>query len=195
MSNLVINMQKKVAECPNPEPAPAGILVLEMDTNNPREIESWINIINRSYPDKNETLKSFDTFFNRHPFADIKKILLFWRGDVAVGTIGIGIYHKNQLVGGEFHLAILPEEQGKGIALYALGCADRYLKNSGVSNIENIVSFKRKHSIKLHIRAGFKPQFNRSLMVVDVQKRMWPVRLIVRSKVQRLYKALQLTKR
>lgn len=193
VSGIVVNLQADFSDLP-PLICPKGYLVREMDTNNPDEIADRIRIVNQSYYDAEENDKSFIKHLNKHPFLDVKKIFFITRNGQAVGTVITGLYRNNPQYGGCARLAILPSEQGNGLGVFVINYASYYLYNQGIRLGETIITLKRKQSLLLHFKLGFKPQFSRNKINFDIQKRMWPARMIARLKVYNLYeKYLKLT--
>jgi GNAT superfamily N-acetyltransferase len=185
ISNTVVNMQMDLSNIPELV-IPSGYSVREMDTSDPNEIISWLNIINNSYSDVAENEVRFKQHLLHHPFLNVEKIFFIIKSEIAVGTITVGRYRKNPAYGGPARIAVLPVEQGKGLGFLALNYALHYLKRNGVEKAESVISFKRTKSIITHFQCGFRPQFNRNKVIFDIQKRMFPVRLLIRYKINNL---------
>ena len=168
---------------------PKGYSIREMDTEKPDEISEWIKIVNQSYPDADENKDSFKKHLYRHPFLKAIKIFFITFENIPVGTVSTGIYRKNSNYGGDARIAILPSEQGNGLGLFAINYGFHYLKKQGINYGETIISVKRTQSIILHLKCGFRPQFERSKTMFDIQKRMWPARFIAKRKLKKLTKA------
>ena len=188
ISRIVINMQANLTHLPKLI-FPKGYSIREMDTENPDEISEWIRIVNQSYPDADENEASFKKHLYRHPFLNAIKIFFITSENIPVGTVSAGIYRKNPNYGGDARIAILPSEQGHGLGLFAINYAFHYLKKQGINYGETIISIKRTQSIILHLKCGFRPQFDRSKTMFDIQKRMWPARFFAKRKLKKLTKA------
>jgi len=186
ISELAISYQGDLSKLPTLK-YPKDCAIREMDLFSIEEIKCWISLINKSYPDANETYLSFQRHLEKHPFLEIDKIFFILKLDVPVGTFTTGRYRKNNKVGGLARIAVDPEVQGLGLGFFAINYGYCHLKAAGIKQGESIIAFKRKQSIALHMKCGFVPQFNREKILFDPQKRMWPVRLIARIKLSRLY--------
>ncbi len=186
VSRVVVNLQANLADLP-PLITPEGYMVRQMETTDKKEIAIWIRIVNNAYPDADENEESFMKHLYKHPFLEAQKIFFLIRDQVIVGTVTTGRYRKNPEYGGDARIAILPTEQGKGLGFFAINYAFHYIKNQGISKGETVISLRRTPSLLLHFKCGFRPEFDRSKLMFDVQKRMWPVRMIVKKKVQKLF--------
>lgn len=186
VSRILINSQMDLSDLPELR-YPDGYVVREMDVNNPDEINSWVRIINESYPDVFEDFDSFQRHLHNHVFLTDCKVFLLVRDGKPVGTITAGLYRKDSSVGGAARVAVLPSERGRGLGFFLLSYAYHYLRAQGIKRGETIAAIKREKSILNHFQCGFKPQFDRSKVMFDAQRRMWPARLIAERKAKKLY--------
>lgn len=187
VSGIVVNLQADLSKLP-PLNYPPGYSVREMDTKNHEDIATWIKIVNEAYPDASENENTFHQLLHCHPFLEVEKIFFFTRNNIPVGTVTTGRYRKNRNIGGDARLAVLPSEQGKGLGFYSINFAFHYLKGLGINQGETVITLKRTQSILLHFKCGFTPQFDRSKIMFDIQKRMWPARLLAKRKVINIYR-------
>jgi GNAT superfamily N-acetyltransferase len=187
VSGIVVNLQADLSKLP-PLKYPPGYSVREMDTTNVKDIAAWIRIVNEAYPDASENENTFHKLLHSHPFLAIEKIFFITGNDRPVGTVTTGRYRKNRNVGGDARLAVLLTEQGKGLGFFAINYAFHYLKSQGINQGETVITLKRKQSIALHIKCGFKLQPDREKVMFDIQKRMWPARLLAKRKVINIYR-------
>lgn len=169
---------------------PHGYHIREMDTNKESDINKWIFIINNAYDDAIETSKTFKQHLYNHRFLETPKIFFLYNdSNQEVGTITAGLYKNNNSYGGDARIAILPAERGNGLGLFLIIFAFHYLKELGAKYGESIISYHRKSSIILHLKCGFRPQFDREKIIYDNQKRMWPIRLLAKKGVRKLFKS------
>lgn len=186
INRIVVNLQADLTQLPLLL-IPEGFEIREMNADNRVDIATWIDIVNQSYPDASEDNSTFFNLLYHHPFLIVEKIFFITKCSVPVGTVTAGRYRKNRSTGGDARIAILPREQGKGLGLLAINYAFHFLRNLGIESGETVITLKRTRSILLHFRCGFVPQYDRSKVIVDVQKRMWPARLIAKRMVSRMY--------
>jgi len=186
VSGIVVNLQADLSKLP-PLKYPPGYSVREMDTKNPEDIATWIKIVNEAYPDASENENTFHKLLHNHPFLEVEKIFFITKNDEPVGTVAAGSCRYNPKFGGGARLAILPSEQGKGLGFFADNYFFHYLRNRGINCGEAVITLKRTQSFYLIFKLGLVPQFDRTRTVFDVQKRMWPARLIAKRKVVKLY--------
>jgi len=185
ISGIVVNLQADLTKLP-PLKYPPGYSVKEMDNDNPEDIAAWIRIVNEAYPDASENENTFHILLHSHPFLEVEKIFFFTRSNRPVATVTTGRYRKNRNVGGDARIAVLPTEQGKGLGLFTINYAFHYLKSLGLNQGETVITLKREQSILLHIKCGFRLQPDREKVMFDIQKRMWPARLIAKQKFIKL---------
>ncbi len=181
VSGIVVNLQADLSKLP-PLKYPPEFSVQEMDTDNPEEIGLWIQIVNEAYSDACENYESFQRHLYRHPFLEVEKIFFFTSNNKPVGTITTGRYRKNRTVGGDAWIAVLPSEQGNGLVFFSINYAFHYLKCLGIEKGESVITLKRKQSILLHMKCGFKPLFDRTKVLFDIQKRIWPARIVAQAR-------------
>jgi GNAT superfamily N-acetyltransferase len=186
VSGIVVNLQADLSKLPTLK-YPPGYSVREMDISSAEDIAAWIKIVNEAYPDASENENTFHKLIHSHPFLEVEKIFFFTRNNKPVGTVTTGRYRKNRDVGGDARIAVLPLEQGKGLGFFSINFAFHHLRILGINHGETVITLKRKQSVLLHLKCGFTPQFDRSKIMFDIQKRLWPARLIAKRKVVKLY--------
>ncbi len=188
VSRIVVNMQAELSNL-TPLVFPQGYMIREMEIRNPNEIYEWIRIVNSSYQDADENETSFKQHIYSHPFLDVQKVFFVMSENQPVGAVSVGLYKKNPEYGGDARIAVVPSVQGNGLGYFAISYAFHYLRKQGIDIGEAVISLKRKQSIFLHLRCGFRPQYDRSKVILDTQKRMWPARLIAERRIKKLTKS------
>ena len=127
-------------------------------------LQDWVNIVNDAYDDAHYNLEKALSFFQNHTYLDLIALhFIINEAGNRIGTIISGIYKENPHIGGACRLALLHEYHGKGLGQYLLLLGYSYLKNK-VNVGESLVASKRKQSLFLHFKLGFKPVLSKSGM-------------------------------
>ena len=186
INRIVIHLHAKLFNLPSLKLIP-GYTVRELQIYDHEDQQNWIRIVNAAYPDANEDINTFRKHLFNHPFLNITNIFFILKENQPVGTTSIGLFKKNPQIGGDARIAILPSERSKGLGFFLINFGFHYLQDNGIDFGESIITLKREQSISLHFKCGFIPQYNRKRYHFDIQKRMWPTRLIAKLKVKKLY--------
>ena len=139
-----------------------GLRVRQLDYNDDKDLETWMNIIHTSYDDCHFTLDSAREYLSNHHYMNSTQSFVFQQvnGGGAVATVSIGVYKTNPKIGGDFRIGVTKEAQGKGYGRLCILFAFSQLARMGVKYGESAIAFKRKESLYLHYALGFKPQPN-----------------------------------
>jgi GNAT superfamily N-acetyltransferase len=139
-----------------------GLRVRQLDYNDDKDLETWMDIIHTSYDDCHFTLDTARDYLSNHQY--MKEVQSFVFQEVnegrAVATVSIGVYKTNPRIGGDFRIGVTKEAQGKGYGRLCILFAFSQLAARGVKYGESAIAFKRKESLYLHYALGFKPQPN-----------------------------------
>jgi len=187
VSNISINLQIDLRELPYLL-VPDGYEMVKMNIADDAQINKWVGIVNSSYPDGKETYQSFKNMIENHSFLKNIEVFFLIHSNEKIGTVSIGQFKTNEKYGGDARIAILPTQRGKGLGLYLINFAFHTIKNRGLCYGESVISSKRTESLWLHFKLGFTPQFDRSKINFDIQKRLPIARKIAKKRVLRLYK-------
>jgi len=139
--------------------ANANYKAVEVDYKNDEQISIWCNICNSAYSDSHYSPEEGKAFLHNHPVMCDNKTFLFYDAlGNPVATVSYGKYRANVHIGGLFRIAVMPQYQGKGIGAYVIAYGCTCLQKTDVSCIEDIITYKRHKSLRLHYRLGFIPQ-------------------------------------
>lgn len=184
-----INVTRKLDDSLPSNELPAGYMFSFMDKKDSTEKEIWGNLVQKSYAGEFLKRPDFDDHLFNHNMMNIINVifLINKKTQTHVGAISIGKFRSTPAFGGFARIVILPEKRGRGfgkqIILYAMHC----LREDGFKNCGSFISVTRVASLITHFKLGFKPQFEKNAKIPDIQRRMWPARLIAYTRVKKIY--------
>jgi predicted N-acetyltransferase YhbS len=152
------------------------------------DVLKWAEIVNEAYQEDliNET--SALNFLRNHRFLDNTMTFFVLDENEPVATISVGPYKSDNHTGGDARLAVLKKYEGKGLGSFLVRYGFHKLKEQGIKRGESIISLKRTPSIRLHMKCGFIPEFNRKRIIDIGQKRFFYIHWLANRKVNRLFK-------
>lgn len=127
-------------------------------------LHDWVNIVNDAYDDACYDVEKGSLFFQNHSYLELKALhFIVDKKGGRIGTVISGVYKENPHIAGACRLALLKEYQKKGIGQYLILLGYSYLKDK-VNIGESLIASKRKHSLFLHFKLGFRPVLSKKGM-------------------------------
>ena len=120
----------------------------------------WCNIINDGYNEEVYDIEKAKKLLTNHYLFDELETFFICDSGVPIGTISMGKYKSMPSTGGDCRIAVLPAYRGKNLGLILLNFAILKLKERGYSTFITLIASKRKTSVFMHFRCGFKPMKN-----------------------------------
>jgi len=187
VSRIVVPLQSDLTSLPALEPL-EGISVRRANCSDTEDCRIWVDLINGSYPDAHETVETFRRHCKNHPFLVIREVLFIeLRGEVAA-TVSTGSYRRNAMVCGDARIAVARRFQRLGLGFYAVVLGFTECKKAGFSLAESVITHWREQSIRIHLRCGFRPQFDQRFVQYGSQRRLWPASALARHRVRKICK-------
>lgn len=127
-------------------------------------LKDWVNIVNDAYEDAHYDKEKASSFFQNHAYLDLLDLhFIVNESGNRIGTIISGIYKENPHIGGVCRIALLHKYQRQGLGQYLPLLGYSCLKNR-VDIGESLIASKRKRSLFLHFKLGFRPVLTKSGM-------------------------------
>ena len=127
-------------------------------------LHDWVKIVNDAYDDASYDDKTGSLFFQNHQYLHLIALhfIVDNRGN-RIGTVISGIYKEKQNIAGVCRIALLKSYQKRGIGQYLPLLGYSYLKDR-VNIGESLIASKRRHSLFLHFKLGFRPVLSKELI-------------------------------
>jgi len=185
VDRVVVNLHRELKDLPELT-VPTGLMFRQADLEEPTDQAHWIGLVNSAYPDGRENKDSAQRLRHGHAFLAEVETFFLCDGERPIGTVSIGVFRTYPNFGGDARIAVDPTEQGRGLGRLLILFALHQMSAKGQHHAEAVITLMRETSIRMHFKFGFHVPPNRSSWKFDVQKRMWPVRRIVRARLERI---------
>ncbi len=192
VDRVVVNLQRELKDLPELR-MPKGFEFRPAHLDEPVDQAHWVRLVNTAYPDGREDKDSAQRLKHGHAFLAHVETFFLCCSSKPVGTVSIGVFRSDPTYGGHARIAVDPSFQGQGLGSLLVRFALHHLHAKGLIHAEAVITLMRKTSIRLHFKLGFQIPPNRSMWKFDKQKRIWPVRRIVRSRLYRIRHQIQYT--
>lgn len=167
-----------------------GYRILEVDYSDPKVLDLWANIVNDAFEfehpyDANTAYK----YLTQHPYKKIENMyFLYYSGEEKpIGAYFIGRLKNNDQIGTAGRIAIVKAHQRKGLgslmALFGYQC----FRDKGIELTEEVFYLEKDYSIKLFLKCGSLPQFDKRYMQTQPTRKNFLVTYYAKRKVSRLY--------
>lgn len=186
VDRVVVNLHRDLKDLPELE-IPPGLAFRRADLDEPTDQAHWIDLVNSAYPDGRENKETAHGLRHGHTFLAEVETFFLCDQDNTIGTVSIGVFRNDPTFGGDARIAVDPTVQGRGLGRLLIVFALHQLKAKGLHHAEAVITLMRETSIRMHFKLGFRIPESRSLWKFDIQKRMWPVRRIVRARLEHIW--------
>lgn len=150
-----------------------------LDINNDNHVATWCDIINHSYSEFNYDIRSAREFLKDEKYYYNRETYLF-KDNLSnnknyCATVSIAQYVASPKVGGDFKIGVKKDFQGKGLGRLVILYAFSRLKERDLEVGESSIFIKRKTSLYLHFKLGFKPQYNPNNFALPASSRLYRI--------------------
>lgn len=188
VDRVVVNLHRELDALP-PLNVPEGLSFRPADLRDAADRAHWIRLVNAAYFDATEDDRSAERLLSTHAFLTDMEVFFLCRGDRPIATVSTGVFRSAPTFGGDARIAVDPAEQGQGLGRTLILFALHHLRSKGLTHAEAVITLKREVSLRLHFKLGFQIPPYRSQWNFDIQRRMWPVRQLVKARLRRIQRA------
>lgn len=188
VDRVVVNLQRDLDDLP-PLEVPGGLTFRPADLTLAEDRAHWIRLVNGAYPDATEDDHSAERLLSTHAFLTDMEVFFLCRGDRPIAKVSTGVFRNAPTFGGDARIAVDPAEQGQGLGRTLILFALHRLRSKGLTHAEAVITLKREQSLRLHFKLGFQIPPHRRQWNFDIQRRMWPVRQLVKARLLRIQRA------
>lgn len=185
VDRVVVNLQRDLDDLP-PLEVPEGLTFRPADLRDAADRAHWIRLVNAAYFDATEDDRSAERLLSTHAFLTDMEVFFLCRDDRPIATVSTGVFRNAPTFGGDARIAVDPAEQGQGLGRTLILFALHRLRSKGLTHAEAVITLKREQSLRLHFKLDFQIPPHRRQWNFDIQRRMWPVRWLVHSRLRRI---------
>jgi GNAT superfamily N-acetyltransferase len=163
-------------------------VIKEVNISDENILNEWCFIVNDAFRFENPyNTKSAFRYLTNHLYKDISNLFFVYHFEKPVATFFIGTFKSNSNIGCAGRFAVLKEFQGHGLGVYIVTAAMDKLRTKGLKCYEGTFNFKRDYSIRLFIKCGGTPIFQKKYMQLQPTRKNFLVTWLARRKVKKLY--------
>lgn len=166
------------------------IEIREIMLDDDTDMAVWCEIVNEAFQFNTPyNIESAKKYILNHAYKKINKIYLAYLNNEAVATFFIGHFKNNDNVACAGRFAVKKTAQGKGVGQQIIVEAMNEMKKLGFQYYEETFNFKRDYSIRLFMRCGGFPQFDKKLVLLKPTRKNILILKYAQYKVWKMYLA------
>lgn len=164
--------------------------IKEVDFTDAVVLQEWADIVNEAFGFANPyDVNSAKSNLTEHSYRKIENLyFVYYKDDPnPAGTIFIGTSRNNSKLGIFGRIAVRKKFQKHGLGKYLVLWGFEKFREKGIKLTEDVAYFKRDYTLRLWIRCGAIPQFNRNYMNFKPTPKFFLTRLWVQKEVKKIY--------